>query len=104
MSNQVSDVTVHFDGTVATVQIGRPPHNFFDIPLIQRLADAFEDLEADRRCHAIVLAAQGTAFCAGANFANRDATPHRQAGAYRRAHRRAHCRNWRFGHAEDRHV
>ncbi|MBK8527468.1 MAG: enoyl-CoA hydratase/isomerase family protein [Rubrivivax sp.] len=75
MSNQVSDVTVHFDGTVATVEIGRPPHNFFDIPLIQRLADAFEDLEADRRCHAIVLAAQGTAFCAGANFANRDATP-----------------------------
>jgi enoyl-CoA hydratase/carnithine racemase len=69
------DVDVCFDGPVATVEIRRPPHNFFDIPLIQHLADAFEDLEADRRCHAIVLAAQGTAFCAGANFANRDATP-----------------------------
>jgi enoyl-CoA hydratase/carnithine racemase len=60
---------------VATVEIRRPPHNFFTIPLIRHLADAFEDLEADRRCHAIVLAAQGTAFCAGADFANRDATP-----------------------------
>jgi len=69
------DVAISFDGPVATVEIRRPPHNFFTIPLIQHLADAFEDLEADRRCHAIVLAAQGTSFCAGADFANRDATP-----------------------------
>ena len=69
------DVVVSFDGPVATVEICRPPHNFFSIPLIQHLADAFEALEADRRCHSIVLAAQGTAFCAGADFSNRDATP-----------------------------
>ena len=75
MSDQAPDVDVSFDGSVATVEIRRPPHNFFTIPLIQHLADAFEDLEADRRCHAIVLAAQGTAFCAGADFSNRDATP-----------------------------
>ena len=75
MSDQGPAVDVSFDGSVATVEIRRPPHNFFDIPLITQLADTFEDLEADRRCHAIVLAAQGTAFCAGANFANRDATP-----------------------------
>jgi enoyl-CoA hydratase/carnithine racemase len=70
-----TDVQVSFDGAVATVEMCRPPHNYFDIALIQQLADAFEALEADRRCHAIVLAAQGTAFCAGANFSNRDATP-----------------------------
>lgn len=75
MSEHPADIDIRFDGAVATVEICRPPHNFFDIPLIQRLADAFEDLDGDRRCHAIVLAAQGTAFCAGANFANRDATP-----------------------------
>lgn len=75
MSDDSPRVGVTFDGKVATVELQRPPHNFFDIPLIQQLADAFEDLEADRRCNAIVLAAQGTAFCAGANFANRDATP-----------------------------
>ena len=75
MSNDSPDVQVSFDGSVATVEICRPPHNFFSIPLIQHLADAFEDLESDRRCHSIVLAAQGTAFCAGADFSNRDATP-----------------------------
>jgi enoyl-CoA hydratase/carnithine racemase len=75
MSSEHADVGITMDGPVATVEILKPPHNYFDIPLIQHLADAFEDLEADRRCHAIVLAAQGTAFCAGADLSNRDATP-----------------------------
>jgi len=66
------DVDVSFDGNVATVELRRPPHNFFDIALVQHLADAFEDLETDRRCHAIVLAAQGSSFCAGANFSARE--------------------------------
>ncbi|HQR72182.1 MAG TPA: enoyl-CoA hydratase/isomerase family protein [Burkholderiaceae bacterium] len=68
-------VGVDFAGHVAIVEIRRPPHNFFDIPMIQAIADAFEQLEADANCRAIVLCAQGSAFCAGANFANRDATP-----------------------------
>ena len=74
-TDHASDVLISFDGPVATVEINKPPHNFFSIPLIRQLADAFEDLEADRRCHAIVLAARGTAFCAGADFSNREATP-----------------------------
>lgn len=79
MSDPASNVGVSFDGSVATVELRKPPHNFFDIPLIRNLADAFEDLEADRRCHAIVLAAQGTAFCAGADFSTRDATPEQRS-------------------------
>lgn len=75
MSDTSNDVQISSDGPVATVEICKPPHNFFTIPLIRQLADAFEDLEADRRCHAIVLAAQGSSFCAGADFSNRDATP-----------------------------
>lgn len=75
MSDAPQEVAVSFDGPVATVEMRRPPHNFFTIPLIRQLADAFEDLEADRRCHAIVLAAQGSSFCAGADFSNREATP-----------------------------
>jgi enoyl-CoA hydratase/carnithine racemase len=75
MTDDSSDVDVSFDDAVATVEMRRPPHNFFTIGLIGRLADAFEQLEADRRCRAIVLAAQGRAFCAGADFSNRDATP-----------------------------
>ena len=66
------DLDVAFDGHVAVVEIRRPPHNHFDIALIAALADAFERLEADAACRAIVLCAQGTAFCAGADFAKRE--------------------------------
>jgi enoyl-CoA hydratase/carnithine racemase len=75
MSSAHPDVGVDLDGHVAVVEMRRPPHNYFDVELIGALANAFEALEADTRCRAIVLAAQGTAFCAGANFANRAATP-----------------------------
>jgi enoyl-CoA hydratase/carnithine racemase len=63
------------DAAVAGVLLKRPPHNYFDVELIAALADAFESLDADERCRAIVLAAQGTAFCAGADFSKRTATP-----------------------------
>ena len=53
---------------VATVEIARPPHNFFDFHLIRQLADAFEALDEDPACRAIVLCSQGKSFCAGANF------------------------------------
>jgi enoyl-CoA hydratase/carnithine racemase len=50
------------------VEIRRPPNNFFDIPLIKDIASAFESFEGDSDIRAIVLAAQGKAFCAGADF------------------------------------
>ena len=75
MSPVESPISVSTRGHVAVVEMRRPPHNYFDIPLIASLADAFEDLEASRDCRAIVLAADGASFCAGANFSNRDATP-----------------------------
>lgn len=63
------DIGVDIDGAmVATVEIRRPPHNFFDIDLIRQLADACAALDQDPACRAIVLAAQGTAFCAGARL------------------------------------
>jgi enoyl-CoA hydratase/carnithine racemase len=64
------DIAVDLDGNsmVATVELRRPPHNFFDIDLIREIADACEALDQDPACRAIVLAAQGTAFCAGAKL------------------------------------
>ncbi len=53
---------------VATVEIRRPPHNFFDFDVIRQIADTFEALDRNPACHAIVLASQGKSFCAGANF------------------------------------
>lgn len=62
------DVSVDLQDHVAVVEIHRPPHNFFDLALIRSLADAYEALDADPECRALVLAAEGKAFCAGANF------------------------------------
>jgi enoyl-CoA hydratase/carnithine racemase len=64
----MSDIGIEKTGHVALVEIRRPPNNFFDIPLIKDIAAAFEAFDQDINIRAIVLAAQGKAFCAGANF------------------------------------
>jgi enoyl-CoA hydratase/carnithine racemase len=51
-------------GHVPLVEIRRPPHNYFDVALIRELATAFGALDADPGCRALMLAAQGKAFCA----------------------------------------
>lgn len=56
------------DDFVATAEIRRPPNNFFDIDLIDSMAAAFADLDADEGCRAIVLCSEGKNFCAGAQF------------------------------------
>jgi 2-(1,2-epoxy-1,2-dihydrophenyl)acetyl-CoA isomerase len=53
---------------VATVEFDRPPHNHFDVELIAALAEAYEALDADPACRAILLCSAGPHFCAGANF------------------------------------
>ena len=63
-----TDIGVDVAGLVATIEIRRPPHNFFDVALINAIADALDALDADDACRAVVLAAQGKSFCAGANF------------------------------------
>jgi enoyl-CoA hydratase/carnithine racemase len=60
------------DDYVALAEIRRPPNNFFDRALIESLCEAFEGLDAEAGCRAIVLAAEGRHFCAGANFADRN--------------------------------
>jgi enoyl-CoA hydratase/carnithine racemase len=56
------------DDHVATVEICRPPNNFFSMEVIGGIADALEGLDDDDRCRAVVLCAQGKHFCAGADF------------------------------------
>jgi enoyl-CoA hydratase/carnithine racemase len=65
---QYTCISVAMNGHVGTVEINRPPHNFFDIVMINEIADAFESLDSDGNCRAVVLAAAGKSFCAGANF------------------------------------
>jgi|AmaraimetFIIA100_FD_contig_61_2602056_length_1185_multi_5_in_0_out_0_1 enoyl-CoA hydratase/carnithine racemase len=66
----MSDIGIEKSGHVALIEIRRPPNNFFDIPLIKELAGAFESFDEDIHIRAVVLAAQGKAFCAGANFSD----------------------------------
>ena len=63
------DLEVARDDHVATVEIQRPPNNFFDVDLITDLASVFEELDGDDDCRAVVLCSQGKHFCAGNNFA-----------------------------------
>ena len=62
------DIAVDLNDHVAVVEIRRPPHNFFNQALIASIADAFEALDAENECRALVLAAEGKSFCAGADF------------------------------------
>jgi enoyl-CoA hydratase/carnithine racemase len=64
----VAGVHVEHEGLVGLVELQRPPHNFFDAGMISKVASAFEALDADPDCRAIVLAAEGRSFCAGADF------------------------------------
>jgi len=72
--SKYGDLSVEIKDYVATVEIHRPPHNFFDVQLIRDLANAFNALDEDPACRISVLCAEGKSFCAGANFANRNAT------------------------------
>jgi len=56
---------------VATVELHRPPDNYFDRALISALADTYHALDADPGCRAIVLCAEGKHFCAGAKLTGR---------------------------------
>jgi enoyl-CoA hydratase/carnithine racemase len=64
-------ILVSLEGPIATVELNRPPHNFFDLSMIAAIADALDRLEADKLCRVVVLAASGSSFCAGADFNSR---------------------------------
>lgn len=66
--NEYKDVGVEIVGHVAVVEMRRPPYNYFDLELMNALGQIFEDVDQDVSLRAIVLAAQGSAFCAGADF------------------------------------
>ena len=59
---QYGDVEVSLSDHVALVEIQRPPNNFFDTSLINALGDAFEALDEDADCRALVLADEGKHF------------------------------------------
>ena len=41
------DIEVERDGFIAQLEIQRPPNNFFDVDLINDMASALDELDAD---------------------------------------------------------
>jgi 2-(1,2-epoxy-1,2-dihydrophenyl)acetyl-CoA isomerase len=83
LSEIIGDVSVEVgDDHVATVEIHRPPSNFFDALLIRRLSDVFSSFDNETDVRAIVLCSEGRHFCAGADFHEQSAAePLKEAGA-----------------------
>ncbi len=62
-------VTVHIEGGVADVRLNRPDKlNALDGPMFQALTETGQALADDRSLRAVVLSAEGRAFCAGLDF------------------------------------
>jgi len=74
MTATIRDVGIELKDRVGTVEIRRPPNNFFDNALIGQIGDAFDAFDRNPECRTIVLAAEGKAFCAGADFSSRPLT------------------------------
>ena len=53
---------------VVLIELQRPPFNYLNIELLTELADALHQLDGDDDCRAIVIASNGKAFSAGADF------------------------------------
>ena len=66
------ELDVQIDGPVATLQIRRGPHNFFDIASLQELVDGLVALDAEPTVRCVVLASAGRNFCAGADLRGMD--------------------------------
>jgi len=72
LAEHFGDVTVTLDDSfVATVEMHRPPENYFDLDVITALADAYAALDAEPGCRAILLCSEGKHFCAGADLSGR---------------------------------
>src|SRR5258705_3322055 len=65
--SKFTDIGVEKVGHVGLIEIQRPPLNFFDISLINQIADALEEFDKDIEIRSSVVPAEGKAFCAGHN-------------------------------------
>lgn len=71
MNPQYGDVHLTHDAHIAHVTIRKPPHNMMSVDVARDLADALEAVDAELDIRAIVLAAEGKSFCAGADLSRR---------------------------------
>jgi enoyl-CoA hydratase/carnithine racemase len=70
MKDQYGEVSARLEGYVALLEIDRPPHNFVSVSLMRDLADALDDMDAERAARVSLLTAAGKSFSAGADLAS----------------------------------
>ncbi len=63
------EVAVAWHHHVAVLEIDRPPNNHVSVELMKSLADALEDIDAERDLRVSIIASAGKNFCAGADLA-----------------------------------
>ena len=63
------EVSTEILGPIGVVRFARPPLNYASPELLSAIADALDALDADATVRCGVLAAEGKAFCAGADLA-----------------------------------
>lgn len=68
MNKTTEQLSVEIHQSVALLRFSNPPHNYATVGLMRLLADALDQLDADTKIHAIVLASDGKTFCAGADL------------------------------------
>jgi enoyl-CoA hydratase/carnithine racemase len=68
MSAVTECLSISLNRGVAVLEMDRPPHNFFDLELITRIARSIGELNEIDACRAMVLTSRGKIFCAGADF------------------------------------
>jgi enoyl-CoA hydratase/carnithine racemase len=94
MTSRIGDIHIQRDGAIATVTLARPPHNMMSVDLASDLATALEQLDSEPDMRAVILAAEGKSFCAGADFSR----PREGIGID--ATHRPHAGNPLYGQAE----
>lgn len=63
-------ITYHLTGSVAVISLNRPEkYNSFNRPMSLSLQEALDKAANDKSCRAILLRAEGKAFCAGQDLA-----------------------------------
>jgi 2-(1,2-epoxy-1,2-dihydrophenyl)acetyl-CoA isomerase len=68
MSAVTECLSISLNRGVAVLEMDRPPHNYFDLELITRIARSVTELNEIDACRAMVLTSRGKTFCAGADF------------------------------------
>src|SRR5207249_1941308 len=65
----MNTLTIQQRNGVATITLARAEvHNAFNGEMIRELTEAFEKIGADPQVRAVILAAEGKTFCAGADL------------------------------------